>query len=181
MNPGIQSLWIILTVMIPGVVSYGIFRIIISILKIYLPIISNLEQSETTSICVILAIMFLLQLVGITTETIAYRFGPYKHKNKELQKAFDKRYEIISKLDPKKDYHVERILGQFFMSHNISIGMIINLIWVIIYEFIIVKANDLVTFMIIICLFIITILSIYVAINRFNQASKVLLTHIHKL
>ncbi len=104
--------------------------------------LKDIDNSETLSISILFAIMFTLQLFGIAVESLAFRYGPYKHKNREYQKAFNKRYEIIATMDPQKDYHVERILGQFFMSHNIAVGMTINLTWIVIYLFLIVKRFD---------------------------------------
>jgi len=181
MNPGIQSLWIILTVMVPGIVFYGTFRIITGVLAINMQFLETIDESQTLSISVLFAIMFTLQMFGIVIETLAFKFGPYRHKNKEYQKAFNKRYEIIATMDPQKDYHVERILGQFFMSHNIAVGMIINLIWTLIYLFIIDRRFDLLGIATALMLFIITICALYVPYNRFNQSCKALHAHIHKI
>lgn len=181
MNPGIQSLWIILTVMIPGLVFFGTSGILITLLGINISYLSNITSSETLSISVLFAIMFTLQLFGIATESLAFRFGPYRHKDPEYQKAFDMRYEIIATMDPERDYHVERILGQFFMSHNIAVGMVINSIWTVIYSFVIVKRFDLPVIVTASMLLAITSLSLYVSHNRFFQSCKALHTHIHKL
>ena len=119
MDVGYESLWIILTVMVPGLVFYGCLRFLISYLEVTHLIIGPLSplatipQSDTLYLCILFAIMFLLQLFGIATESFFFSEGPYRHKDKLYQDAFDKRYIIISKMDPDKDYHVERILANF--------------------------------------------------------------------
>lgn len=167
--------------MVPGIVFYGVFRVLLYSLDINISFLEDIDKSETLSISILFAIMFTLQLFGIAIESLAFRFGPYKHKNREYQKAFNKRYEIIATMDPQKDYHVERILGQFFMSHNIAVGMTINLTWVVTYLFLIVKRFDVIAITILSILLVITLFSLYVPCNRFNQSCKALHAHIHKI
>jgi len=181
MDVGIQSLWIILTVMVPGIVFYGTFRILLAVLGISFPFVAAIDASEYLSISVIFAIMFTLQIFGIVIETIAFKIGPYKHKDPKYQEAFEKRYEIIATMDPDKDYHIERIVSQFFMSHNIAVGMVINLLWVIIYEFFILNRFDSSTLIVVFIFSIITLCSLYIPYNRFEQSCKALHAHIDKL
>jgi hypothetical protein len=192
MDVGIQSLWIILTVMVPGLVFYGTFWLISFYLKLS-EALSFIDKSETTSLAVLFALMFTLQLFGIATESFFFKFGPYKHKNREYQSAFDRRYEIISSMDPEKDYHVERILSQFFMSHNIAVGMTINLLLVMAFLFggpedsinqDIINTSNIPNYslddeasrgnIIFIIILIITMLSWFVSYNRFHQSCNVL-------
>ncbi len=177
----IESLWVILTVIIPGLVFYTMFRILTSILEISLPFLANIEGSETLFFGVIITLGFVIQFFGIVAESLAFKIGPYKHANSEYQKAFDNRYEIISMMDPEKDYHVERILGQFFMSHNIAIGILINFGWTVTYLFVIGKRFDSTAIAISSILSVITIFSLYVPCNRFGQSCKALHTHLSKL
>jgi len=181
MKPAIQSLWIILTVMVPGIVSYGTFRILVAVLGIQIPFLDAVDKSEGLSISVVMAIMFTLQFFGITIETIAFKIGPYRHDNAEYQKAFDKRYEIIATMDPEKDYHVERILGQFYMSHNIAVGMVLNFLWVLSYEYLLLRRLDTVSLVTGDILAVITILALYVPYNRFSQSCEALHAHLGKL
>jgi hypothetical protein len=181
MKPAIQSLWIILTVMVPGIVSYGTFRILVAVLGIQIPFLDAVDKSEGLSISVVMAIMFTLQFFGITIETIAFKIGPYRHDNAEYQKAFAKRYEIIATMDPEKDYHVERILGQFYMSHNIAVGMVLNFLWVLSYEYLLLRRFDTVSLVTGDILAVITILVLYVPYNRFSQSCQALHAHLGKL
>lgn len=200
MDVGIQSLWIILTVMVPGLVFYGTFWLICSYLNV-LPVLLFLNQSETTSLAVLFAIMFTLQLFGIATESIFFKYGPYRHRNAEYQNVFDKRYEIISTMDPEKDYHVERILSQFFMSHNIAVGMTINLFLLATFLFSgtrdtlnqgIANMSNLTNLignslihergnLVFIIILIITLLAWFVSYNRFFQSCNVLHAHMQKI
>jgi hypothetical protein len=151
------------------------------LLGISAPFLAGVDASESLSFGIITTIGFILQFFGIAAESVCFKFGPYKHANPEYQKAFDKKYELISLMNPEKDYHVERILGQFFMSHNIAIGMLINLVWTVTYLFGIANRFDSTAVVTTSILFVITIFSLYVPCNRFGQACKVLHTHLFKL
>lgn len=175
-----ESVWIILTVGIPGIIFYTIFRLLTSILEINIPFLTYIDASETLFLSVIITLGFMLQFFGIAAESLAFKIGPYKHKNSKYQNAFDQRYEIISTMDPEKDSHIERILGQFFMSHNIAIGFLINLGWTLIYLFKIVNRFDFTAIAIVLILFIITIFSLYVPYNRFKQSCKALYAYSSK-
>lgn len=83
-----DNLWIILTVAIPGIVFYTIFRLLTSILEINIPfltnILTNIDTSETLFIGVIITLGFVVQFFGIAAEEVAFKYNIfYKHKNKE--------------------------------------------------------------------------------------------------
>ena len=183
-KPSIESLWIILTVILPGIVFYGTFRVLVAVLGISIPFLVTLDEVETLFITVLFAIMFIVQLFGIVLEDVALRFGPYRHTKdlkrnegvslKDLQKAFDNKYQIIALMDPDKDIHVERCLAQFFMSHNIAVGMGINLLWVSVYEFLVLCRFDIITVTTFVVLLVITLAAMYVPYTRFHNSSKML-------
>lgn len=177
MDVGIQSLWIILTVMVPGLVFSGVFWVLAKYLDIMSLIIGEFQESETLYLCLLFAVMFILQLFGIATESLFFEYGPYRHKNEAYQNAFNNRYLIISKMDPEKDYHVERIICQFFMSHNIAVGLTLNLVWISLYIFYF-KNNPQFNHMILFLgLLLITVLSWYVSHRRFILSCEVLHSH----
>ena len=173
-----------MTVVIPGVVFYGTFRALVAVLGINIPFLTTLDDTESLLIAVLFAIMFILQMFGIVLEDIAFRYWPYKHTKKirrngeipvkDLQKAFDNKYQIIALMDPEKNVHVERCLGQFFMSHNIAVGMGINLLWVTIYEFFVLFHFDVISILTFAILLTITLASIWVPYTRFHNSSKML-------
>ena len=185
-KPAIESLWIILTVMIPGIVFYGTFRVLVAVLEINIPFLATLDEVETLFIAVLFAIMFILQFFGIVLEDIAFKIGPYKHTKalkrnswqspKDLQDAFDNKYRIIALIDPDENVHVERCLAQFFMSHNIAVGMGINLLWVIIYEFFVLCRFDTITVPTFVILLATTLAACWVPYTRFHNSSKMLYT-----
>ncbi len=177
-------MWIILTVIIPGLVFYGTFRVLVFILDINIVFLTTLDTVESLLIAVLFALMFIIQMFGIIIEDIAFRFWPYKHtknimRNKgvdfeDLQKAFDNKYQIIALMDPEKNIHIERCLAQFFMSHNIAVGMGINLLWITVYEFAVLFRFDTITILTFVILFIITLASIWVPYTRFHHSSRML-------
>ncbi len=133
------TLWYTLTVIIPGLVLYGSFRVLVGLFEIQLPWLETIDGSVILTVSVVIAIGMLVQVLGIALEDVLFKRGPYKHKKgfcarcnnhkgSELQDAFNRRYEILA-LFPEKASRVEYILGQFFMSHNIAIGMTIIISW----------------------------------------------------
>ena len=84
-------------------------------------------------------------------------------------------------MDPDRDVHIERNLAQFFMSHNILVGMEMNLLWMVIYEFFILFRFDTITFPTFVLLLTTTLAAVYVAYNRFHNSSKMLHTCYHRL
>ena len=181
MKSQIESLWIILTVLIPGLVFYTTFRILTGILEINMSSLTTIDESNTLFFGIIITLGFMIQFIGISTESLAFKIGPYKCKKPKYQIAFEKRYEIISMMDPEKNHHVERIVGQFFMSHNIAIGVLINLAWTAVYLLISVKRFDSTAIIILSVLSIMSIFSLYVPYNRFKQSCKSLYPHLSKI
>ena len=119
--------------------------------------------------------------VHFIIETIAFKIGPYRHDTPEYQEAFDTRYEIIATTDPEEDYHVKRILGQFYMSHNIAVGMAFNLLWVVVHEYVVLKRFDTVSLVTGGILAVITMFALYVPCNRFFMSCGAVQAHLEKL
>lgn len=173
----IESLWIILTVLIPAIVFYGTLRILLAVLGIDHPFLGRIDESETLITSILFVTGFTIQFFGIVAEDVAFKFGPYKHKDPKYQEAFDKRYEIIATMDPEENYHVERILGMFYMSHNIAIGMFFNSLWAVFYAIAI--RPETVPFVAASAIVIVTLVSIYIPINRFGISCKILYAYLH--
>ena len=162
-----------------------------------------LQQEEILTIGIMIASGIVIQLVGIVMEDIAYRIGPYKHYNRDkakefkkedfldieecaknndekkklgLQYVWEKKYEILATWTDRDQSQIEYRLAQFFMSHNIAIGMVIHLIWVIVFPLWIGSTMPEKIFenfgITVVVLSIITALSIYIPINRFRNSSR---------
>jgi hypothetical protein len=170
-------------------------------LEINIPFIANIDESETLFIGVIITLGFVIQFFGITAEEYAFRHNIYKctdgdcyddccddcdanckaaHKA-AYKTAFKKRDEIIAKLPPGNDYHVERILAQFFMSHNIAIVMFIMFLFTLFYtaymlllSLLYTKRFDSTILAVLLGLLFITPFSFYVPYTRYKYSCKVL-------
>jgi len=194
MISGLNSLWFIMTVIIPGMVSYGTLRVLLGVFGISAKFLETFDNTETLTICLILACGILLQVVGIIVECITFRFGPYRHAkakqaeewgdmesslreenvNVGKQYVWDRRYQVISLMNEEDDSEVDRILAQFFMSHNITIAMVIHSVWIFFYAVSQGSAFTLgyqITLAIVVTL---TLLSFFIPHNRFKQSSDVL-------
>jgi hypothetical protein len=183
-----------MTVVIPGMVFYGTLRVLLGLFGISSTLLVAFDKSETLTISLILACGILLQVVGIIVECIAFKYGPYRHaeagmaerwkkmelgKKKENEKigkqyVWDRKYDVIATMTEGNETKVEYILAQFFMSHNISIAMMIHTIWILVYVLrsgtVITSGHQLTSVMVI----FLTIFSFYIPYNRFNMSSNVL-------
>lgn len=194
MFSGLNSLWFIMTVIIPGMAFYGTLRVLLGLFDFTATFLDAFDKSETLTISLVIACGILLQVLGIIVECITFKFGPYRHakaglteewenmepsqkkenENVGKQYVWDRRYYVISMMNEGNDSEVERILAQFFMSHNISIAMVIHSIWVIVC---VVRLGGVITFghqITSVIVIILTLLSFYIPYNRFKQSSDVL-------
>ncbi|MEL4306444.1 hypothetical protein [Methanococcoides sp. LMO-2] len=169
----VENLWIILTVLIPSIIFYTIFRVLTLVLEINIPLLKYIETSDTLFIGIIITLGFIIQLFGIATESLIFKIGYCVYKKPEYKKAFKDKYKIIATMDSDKGCNIERIVAQLFMSHNIAVGMLINFSWTCIY-ILLVQRFDSIAIVVVVVLAIITMVSMYVPINRFNQTCEVL-------
>ena len=194
MFSGLNSLWFIMTVVIPGMVFYGSLRVLMGLFGMGATFLAAFDNAEILTISMILACGILLQVVGIIVECVAFRFGPYRHsraeetvkwatmelsekrKNESIGKQYvwDRKYDVIATMTEGNETKVEYILAQFFMSHNVAITMIIHTIWTLIYILRLGTATTPGHQLAFLIVLIITIFSSYIPLNRFNMSSKVL-------
>ncbi|MDA0525160.1 hypothetical protein [Methanococcoides alaskense] len=76
----VENLWITLTVLIPGIIFYTIFRVLTLVLEINIPFLTYVDTSDTLFIGVIISLGFIIQLFGIAIESLAIKTDIYKHK-----------------------------------------------------------------------------------------------------
>ena len=98
--------------------------------------LATIPQSDTLYLCILFAIMFLTAVIGIANlNHFSLVKGLIGIKTNCIRMHLIK--DILSfQKSTYKDYHVECILSQFFMSHNIAVGLSINsIVWVSIYLF----------------------------------------------
>jgi len=178
MKLAVQSLWLLLTVFFPGLVFLTVFGLVAALLSVEFAVLERLPGSELAYMGLVFVVGFVIQFAGIATESVAFKWGPYRHRNDwRRQQVFDRKYEILATADPDKDHQVEFALGQFFMAHNIAIAMVINwLFWVTHFVLKDETGGD-TAGGVILGLSVLTLLSLYVPLSMFDKATRVLAAH----
>lgn len=152
MIPGLQNNWVIISILIPGATFYGVFRLIAQVLNIHNPILVSIDSNVIFTTAIIVGCGIVNQLFGMAIERAAFSFWnkkdcgywnmnkakcpPENNSDDEFCKHvyWQNRYEIMG-LYFKSNETDERMIAQFFMAHNISIGFSILLIGVLLYSF----------------------------------------------
>jgi hypothetical protein len=132
----IKNLWLNLTVVIPGLVTYGTWRLLLFFVgeeKTALSASNQIDQSLILSACLIFAIALIQQAFGITIEALLTLFFYLtRRKFKYCYRLFYGRFSSIA-----KDEYTEgtlRTIGQFFLSLNLMIGQALVLLYFLKYE-----------------------------------------------
>ncbi len=125
-----KNFWSNLTVVIPGMVTYGTWRFVIFITKCKVINFEVIDKSLILSLCILFAVALLQQAIGITIEAIIVWVV---NKNKKDIKdpvylLFVKRFFYLG--TEEFNDNVLRTIGQFFLSLNIAVGQILILIFV---------------------------------------------------
>ena len=125
-----KNLWVNLTVAIPGMVTYGTWRLVIMLMGYEGVDFKPIDDSVVLSTCVVFAIAIIQQAVGISLEAmlagVSYLL---KDKCKNAYKLFVERFSALA--TDKYSESVMRTIGQFFLSLNVSVGQMMILIFII--------------------------------------------------
>lgn len=138
-----KNLWLLLTLLIPGFFTYGVWRLGLYFVS-ELPgslshkTLEQIDASNMTTTCMILAFALIQQAVAITIEGIFYyflnknskKYHEKKKKNKKsslLRTLFCERFELAAK--GQLNEQAERIVGNFFLSMNVSIGICLLIVY----------------------------------------------------
>ena len=127
-----KNFWSNLTVVIPGMVTYGTWRFVIYITKYEAINFEAFDKSLVLSLCILFAVALLQQAIGITIEAIIVWFVKKIKRNDEAHPAyllFVKRFSNLS--SENTNDNILRTIGQFFLSLNITVGQILILIFIL--------------------------------------------------
>jgi len=156
-SSGLQSIWIIQTVIFPGLVFYGTLRVIAAALMIDNAFFTDLSDDAILSTALIIGSGVMMQVLGSSLERVAFKYGPYNLTEKRIwfwkavfgltkkitkksespnadkwQDNWTLRYDYVLKSEINKT-QIERVLSQYFMAQNITCGFVIQFVWVSIY------------------------------------------------
>lgn len=134
-----KNLWLLLTLLIPGFFTYGVWRLGLYFVS-GLPgslsheTLKQIDASNMTTTCMILAFALIQQAVAISIEgTFYYFLNKARKKNRTkkgkktedeislLETLFCERFDLAAK--GQLNEQAERIIGNFFLSMNVSIGI----------------------------------------------------------
>ena len=128
-----------LTLVIPGLFTYGLWRLSLFFItglpeSLTPETLKQIDASNMTTTCIIFAFALMQQAVAISIEAVIYYFlnkdskekpGKYKKektdKKSMLKTLFCERFVLASK--GQLNEQAERIVGNFFLSMNVSIGI----------------------------------------------------------
>ncbi len=126
-----KNLWLNLTVVLPGMVTYGTWRIVILIIGYEGIDFTPIDNSTVLSLCVLLSIALIQQAIGIFIEaTIAWVVHLNKKRWAAAHALFVERFSTLAKGRFNED--VLRTIGQFFLSLNLAVGQTLVLIFIIV-------------------------------------------------
>ena len=131
-----KNLWLMLTLVIPGLFTYGTWRILLLLepgKHLKTKALAQIDESAIVSASVIIAIALLQQAIAIAIEAaLTVIANNMKDKWPNFYSLFCKRfaYSAAGKLDE----NATRIIGNFFLSMNMSIGLSLLLLYFLAYE-----------------------------------------------
>lgn len=135
-----KNLWLLLTLVIPGFFTYGLWRLSLFFVT-ERPMITDaalkqIDESTLTTTCVIIAIAIIQQAIAISFEAFFYVLLNRKKKQKiktenksTLYTLFCERFILTAK--GQLNERAERMVGNFFLSFNVSIGIVILIVYFI--------------------------------------------------
>ncbi len=131
-----KNLWLLLTLVIPGLFTYGAWRALLLLkpsVKITIEVLSTIDGSAIASICIIIAVSLLQQAIAIAIEcALALLAKILRNKWPNFYSLFCERFELSAA--GKLNEHATRIIGNFFLSMNMSVGLSLLLLYFLAYE-----------------------------------------------
>ena len=131
-----KNLWILLTVILPGLFTYGAWRLLLVLYPSQIldsEAFTAIDNSGIITTSIIISIALLQQSVGISIEFILSLIAKITRKYWEgFYSLFWERFEFASAgiLNESST----RIIGNFFLSINIFVGLLLLLFYFSLYE-----------------------------------------------
>jgi hypothetical protein len=131
-----KNLWLLLTVVIPGLFTYGAWRTILLLepsKRLTSDALKQLDSSALVTTSIIIAIALLQQAVAIMLEAgLALLAKTMRTKWPSFYTLFCERFALAAA--GKLDENATRIIGNFFLSTNMCIGLGLLLLYFLSYE-----------------------------------------------
>lgn len=131
-----KNLWILLTLIIPGLFTYGAWRILLLLepsVRLNPDAFDQINSSAIASTSIIIAIALLQQAVAIAIESGITLLAKVRKKQwPNFYALFCERFSLAAA--GKLDENSTRIIGNFFLSINMCVGLLILLVYLLAYE-----------------------------------------------
>jgi hypothetical protein len=131
-----KNLWLLLTLVIPGLFTYGAWRVILLLepsRRLTVDALSQIDSSALVTTSIIVTIAVLQQVVAIVVEAALSLLAKIMQKKwPNFYTLFCERFSLAAA--DKLNENTTRIIGNFFQSINISIGLGLLLLYFLAYE-----------------------------------------------
>jgi len=131
-----KNLWLLLTLVIPGLFTYGIWRAILLLepsRRLAVDAFSQIDNSALVTTSIIVAVAVQQQAVAIVVEAALSLLAKIMQKKwPNFYALFCERFALAAA--GKLDENATRIIGNFFLSINMSIGLGLLLFYFLAYE-----------------------------------------------
>lgn len=131
-----KNLWLLLTLVIPGLFTYGLWRLLLLLepsSRMDINALNQIDKSAITTACIIIAIALLQQAIAIVIESmLAFLAKIQKNNWPNIYSLFCERFVLAA--SGKLDENATRIIGNFFLSVNMSVGLSLLLAYFSAYE-----------------------------------------------
>ena len=124
-----KNIWLVLTIVIPGIFTYGLFRIFLFVdgTAVFNNLFYSIDSSLSINACVVVVIGLIQQMFGILLEAliaIRSKDGPLKRL------VWNRHFKKVASTDRE-----QLATGQFYLSLNITIGLLFLLSAFILFKF----------------------------------------------
>jgi hypothetical protein len=135
MDALMKNLWLLLTLVIPGMATYGTFRLLLVFDKgaISSAMFEKIDSSTLVTTCIVTALAVIQQAVAIAIEAgLAFACTRLKRGHEDYYSLFCDRFKMAARGELNEQ--ATRIVGSFFTSLNVTIGQCLILSYLLWYE-----------------------------------------------
>ncbi|MFC1552066.1 hypothetical protein ACFL6P_05810 [Candidatus Latescibacterota bacterium] len=131
-----RNLWLLLTLVIPGFFTYGVWRIFLILepsTRLNINTLNKIDSSAIVSVSIIISIALIQQAFAITIEAILTLLAKVRKKKwPNFYSLFCERFKIAAA--GALDEDATRIIGNMFLSINMTVGLSLLFIYFMAYE-----------------------------------------------
>jgi hypothetical protein len=135
MDALMKNLWLLLTLVIPGMATYGTFRLLLVFDggAISSSMFEKIDSSTLVTTCIVTALGMIQQAVAIAIEAgMAFVCARFRSGHEKYYSLFCERFQMAARGELNEQ--ATRILGNFFTSLNVTIGQCLILSYLLWYE-----------------------------------------------